>query len=373
MGTAVLAFLLSGCALNVELESTPDPVQSGDDVTFTIRATNVTSCTLPGATLRLLPLLTPEDEAVINDRLMNPPQGGISVNFTVEQLCELAAAPRPSVPADLAAQLSQLSLSPPAIALAAEAEVPTGESAVCAPGEEDGIAFFDCTIGPLASGATVEFEVVHPASDAGTLRSVLLGTVAVPGVCVPGTNGGNACRSDGDCAGADSCGNGFCSMGDNAGLGCDDDGACPGDGGTCVDCARCASEGFCTAGEREGEGCFLEDDCPTDSRVIGVCRCGIPFACDSIEVLPPPTPTSTPTLTPTHTPTGTPVPDGGSCTETAQCEPLLVCTDGICQRAAPAPQLSPAGLGIALGLLVGTAALALRRRVARGPGTFLKR
>ena len=79
------------------------------------------------------------------------------------------------------------------------------------------------------------------------------------------------------------------------------------------------------------------------------------------------TPTSTPTNTPTSTPTNTPVPQGGSCMTTSQCAHPLICADGICTSASPAPTMSKMGLvAVAFSLgLTGIAALTILRRRVR--------
>jgi hypothetical protein len=77
------------------------------------------------------------------------------------------------------------------------------------------------------------------------------------------------------------------------------------------------------------------------------------------------TPTTTPTNTPTATPTATPtlVPIGGSCAETPQCVPGAFCVDEVCTEVvAPAPAASDMAIAIAIGALIGIAALGLRRR-----------
>jgi hypothetical protein len=124
-----------------------------------------------------------------------------------------------------------------------------------------------------------------------------------------------------------------------------------------------------------------------------------------VDCAPTPTPTSTPTVTGTNTPTSTRtatptvtptasetgtvtptptgIPQGGEC-ESSGCEPGLFCVDGFCcdtpcdepldfcnvqpnvgtctTVTAPAPATSRSGLLFAVVLLVGIAALALRRR-----------
>ncbi len=75
------------------------------------------------------------------------------------------------------------------------------------------------------------------------------------------------------------------------------------------------------------------------------------------------TPTCTPTDTPTPTPTSTPVPEGGTCTETAQCQSGLICIEQVCTAvAAPAPAVSKTGLLIAIGLLAAIGGVAILRR-----------
>jgi len=98
------------------------------------------------------------------------------------------------------------------------------------------------------------------------------------------------------------------------------------------------------------------------------------------------TPSSTPSNTPpvTATPTVTPVPQGGECTDHAECAPGLFCAQGVCcdgpcdapgeacnrpgregeclaEAPAPAPAVSPRGLLLALVALIVIAALAITR------------
>ena len=98
------------------------------------------------------------------------------------------------------------------------------------------------------------------------------------------------------------------------------------------------------------------------------------------------TSTATSTSTATATPTNTPVPNGGGCETPSVCQsgfcvngvccnaicdqPGLVCNragnPGVCGVAnAPAPALTPRALAMAAALLIGVAAVALRRRTVR--------
>jgi hypothetical protein len=72
------------------------------------------------------------------------------------------------------------------------------------------------------------------------------------------------------------------------------------------------------------------------------------------------------TATPISTPTSTRVPQGGSCMNTSQCAPALLCIDGVCEApSVPAPATSHWGLLVALGALVVIAAGSLRRFASR--------
>jgi hypothetical protein len=83
--------------------------------------------------------------------------------------------------------------------------------------------------------------------------------------------------------------------------------------------------------------------------------------------MPTATPSSTPTATPTMAPTSTRVPEGGSCMNTSQCAPALLCVDGVCTApSVPAPATSRSGLLMALGVLVVIAAGSLHRFATRG-------
>ena len=66
-------------------------------------------------------------------------------------------------------------------------------------------------------------------------------------------------------------------------------------------------------------------------------------------------------LATTPLPTGTRVPEGGACTDTAQCGPGLVCADNVCTAfPAPAPAVSGPALALAFAVLLAIAAVSLR-------------
>src|SRR5262245_30866312 len=131
------------------------------------------------------------------------------------------------------------------------------------------------------------------------------------------------------------------------------------DGTGCASVTGCLSTGLC-----------LEKDSSPTGFCTGPCLVS-------------PTPTPTVTETPTATPTNTPIPQGGACTTPAQCSTNF-CVDGVCcdtacpeplqcnvpgqvgtcgrAPAAPAPALTPTALLLALVVLAGLAAIALRRR-----------
>jgi hypothetical protein len=90
-----------------------------------------------------------------------------------------------------------------------------------------------------------------------------------------------------------------------------------------------------------------------------------PTSTDTPTNTPTGTPTDTPSIGPTPTSTNTPVPEGGACTETADCEAGLFCVDLVCTSAvAPAPAASRGGLLVMIGLLlmIGTIAVWRLRR-----------
>ena len=144
-------------------------------------------------------------------------------------------------------------------------------------------------------------------------------------------------------------------------------------------------------------GCCQTDDPPSCEDHVPFVDCiarpnlehyGSPAVCGSdLQCVTAPTytatSTATSTVTVTSTPTNTPVPQGGDCTDPAQCvtdfcedgvccntectEPLMQCNlpgqVGTCATAAAvAPALTPWGLIAGLVLLAGTGAWAMRRR-----------
>jgi hypothetical protein len=228
----------------------------------------------------------------------------------------------------------------------------------------DGIPFFECTTGPLAPGAMATTEIMVTATTVGVFRNIA-SSFTTAGACGPGsTSPGAACEEDATCGGTGECLGGRCD-GEGNGVGCSSEVPCQ--VGTCVPCSVCAS-GTCAGGEEEGESCSGDEDCGQD----GMCVCGAPFACTTTTVVA--------------------VPQGGECTDTAQCASGLTCADGVCctsacdgpleacntpgdpgvcvQLTAPAPTLSPLGWSVAVGALLLVGAAAVRRRgLRREPGS----
>lgn len=109
----------------------------------------------------------------------------------------------------------------------------------------------------------------------------------------------------------------------------------------------------------------LNMDCAVNTSQV--CAVGVFGGCDgscgAICQTATATASHTPTATATATVTGTPVPNGGACTDTAQCAPGLSCINSVCSPIG-APAISSQGLGLGAGLLALIAALSLRRRRA---------
>jgi hypothetical protein len=201
---------------------------------------------------------------------------------------------------------------------------------------------------------------------------------------------GERCRPDGQCVpvvccrcvgNAKACGDGECQ--DNCDLilcpptecltvittsTCDSDGCAP--TGCCQQNFR--DEFLCAETDQEvcegGMGTFF----PGGSCDLGtgMCQAGSPSPTSTPSQTPTVTPTFTPSATPTVTPTGAPtstrVPEGGSCMDTAECAPNLLCVGGVCTGTSiTAPATSRLGLLIALGVLIVIAAGSLSRFASR--------
>jgi hypothetical protein len=201
---------------------------------------------------------------------------------------------------------------------------------------------------------------------------------------------GERCRPDGQCVpvvccrcvgNAKACGDGECQ--DNCDLilcpptecltvittsTCDSDGCAP--TGCCQQNLR--DEFLCAETDQEvcegGMGTFF----PGGSCDLGtgMCQAGSPSPTSTPSQTPTVTPTFTPSATPTVTPTGAPtstrVPEGGSCMDTAECAPNLLCVGGVCTGTSiTAPATSRLGLLIALGVLIVIAAGSLSRFASR--------
>jgi len=358
----VLALAAGGCALDLEMDVTAGPVFLGDTVTYGLNATNVTSCTLSGGEFTLVPLLTPADEALIDQALADE---GLSI--TVAQLCGDANGAREGLRAQLTSErvsrLQALATGQPASSAGGVAAVP---SVVCTPMVSmQGIATIECALAEMAPADTFTTEQGVTATTVGTLRNILFSLSNASGVCDGGMNAGQACQpnlQNSDCPGAN-CDPGVCAGGENDGLGCEDGTDCP--EGQCIDCERCSTDGVCVDGEKIGESCHTDSDC--DEGVLeGECSCGGFITCSFTTVVP--------------------VPQGGDCTDTAECTSGLFCADGVCCDSectgplescdqagtrgvcspivAPAPTLSPAAWALGLLALLASAGIAMRRRQA---------
>lgn len=127
---------------------------------------------------------------------------------------------------------------------------------------------------------------------------------------------------------------------------------------------------------KDGSCGDMDSNCSAVSPVLQrycVCPGAVGCSTNTPTATPTATPTSTPTATitdtPTDTPTATPtntlVPQGGPCMDSSQCEPPLICMDGVCLIQAMIPTASRTGLfALAAALaLVGVFVLWRRREL----------
>ena len=156
-----------------------------------------------------------------------------------------------------------------------------------------------------------------------------------------------------------------------------------------VDCmvgSDCGPSGTCANGDCL---CTTDTDCPAGSECLEAeMICVTCPATPTPSATPTATETATASVTATATATSTGVPQGGGCATPSQCSTAFcvdgVCCDTICDQpgqvcnqpgnpgvctaaTAAAPALTPLALLIAVGLLTGLGAFALRRSPRRTP------
>jgi hypothetical protein len=305
---AVLFVLLSGCALDIQFTSSPDTVMVGQQVTYDIKVTNVTACPLGPTSFTVIPLLSSEEEALIDEELAE------RIELTVADVCEMRLPEEPpeavmalaadphrleTLRADLQAQLAA-----PGRALGGGA---TSVTITCEPmTRPDGIDFFECSVGPLAPGEMATTQIMLTATAAGVFRNIAFNAVRGARFCDDGANAGMHCVADAECPEA-KCLGGRCEGGDNDGYGCAMPDDCP--KGECIDCERCNAASTCIAGNT-GEECFEGEDCEAGpGRSISACPCGTSLVCTqtTVEL----------------------VPQGGECESPSQCASGF-CVEGVC-------------------------------------------
>lgn len=270
-----LAFL-SGCALDVDLESTPDTVQVGAQVSHTIKVTNNSVCPRPASDLEFYPHLTPAEEAMLDEDIQTSTGMG---DLTVAALCELETNGLPGLGGEV------LDRNETAAPGERNRDLASGGAAgaaglMCQPAtDSNNIDFFDCTVDPLAVGAMATIELQVSADQVGMFRNVAATFSSQSGVCDGGTRAGQACSVEADCP-EGGCDVGMCVGGNTPGDGCDETTEC--DGGECVNCNRCQIAGVCVGGAEQGSACLSPDECGG-----GLCLCGTPVDCTFTNVIAP--------------------------------------------------------------------------------------
>jgi hypothetical protein len=265
-----LSVASSGCAIDLDLKSSPKSAGSGDPVTFDVKMTNVSQCPVGNAGTLLFPFV-PAEELI--EELVDDEVSADLLREAVEALCtggDLDVPPMEGVDCDIIAGELICTIADPLVrsssgtqeAVAFESTSGadrvkcqrTGSTITCriprsmmeaaqASSTTSAAAnapltcvkmggFAACGPNTLAPGEMARGKVKFRVDQPGVLRNFGFAFATDSGgVCKTGT-AQTPCNESSDCPGA--CGNGICSGGSNDGFGCDNDGEC--DGGECVDC-----------------------------------------------------------------------------------------------------------------------------------------
>ncbi len=262
---------LAGCAIDVDLTSSPPTASVGDPVTFDISVTNRTTCPVGGVVALLVPFV-PKDlfisqiqdeevrealstfvDAFCSGADVQPPDG--SGNCRIEDgdlICDLIP------PTSLSAGLPQTAVAmtddgeritcgsdgakftcrvPRLLVEQAMAQQATSEASLGALQCATNGDFATCGALLLDPAETKSAQVELNVPRAGTLRNWVVSFATVRGgVCTGGLLKRRPCEDNAGCSPtAGTCGSGICVGGTRAGFGCDMTSQCTG-GGTCTDC-----------------------------------------------------------------------------------------------------------------------------------------
>lgn len=261
--------LLGGCAIDVDLTSTPSAVPLSGTVNFDISVRNRTTCPVGGVVALLFPFI-PRDLIIneIEDEDLREELSDVVDAFCTGEDVEFpdGAAECRLEDGELFCELDPRIVLPGPIASAAVSSTTSGDDVTCSSdGEkitcrfprrivelamsqqvtEESLGDLQCIAGDnvAACGAllldpnetksdSVEMQVNRP----GILRNwVISFATRRGGVCANGFRR-IPCDDDSQCSGVNNfCGSGICEGGTDEGRGCDTDGDCAGNG-TCIDC-----------------------------------------------------------------------------------------------------------------------------------------
>lgn len=261
-------FALGGCAIDVDLVSTPSSTMVGTPVDFDISVRNRTTCPVGGVVALLFPFI-PKDQFInqIEDEGLReslsqfvdafctgadiePPDGsGVDCRLVDGEIfCEIDVAEAPGAVAETAVATTSAGDAvtcssdgqkitcrfPRAMVdMAQQANAAMSPGALqCATGSN----IAACAALLLDPNETKSNQVQLIADRPGILRNWIISFATVnEGVCIAGAVRRRPCEEDSDCTGlGNSCGTGICVGGSDEGFGCDSGADC--DSGTCDPC-----------------------------------------------------------------------------------------------------------------------------------------
>jgi hypothetical protein len=265
---ALAAVLFGGCAIDVDLSSSPSSVAIGQPVNFDVSVRNRTTCPVGGVVAVLVPFV-PKDylisqiqdpmvrqelsdfvDAFCSGMNVQPPDG--SANCRIENgelICDLtpsATLPGPLPETAVAtteggAEIScgsdgtKITCRFPSTILD-QAQEATSEESLGALQCIDNGTYAACGALLLDPNESKSAQVQLIVPRAGILHNFVGSFATVRGgVCTAGLVKGRPCNDDSDCTGmGNTCGTGICDGGSRDGFGCNIDDDC--DGGSCIAC-----------------------------------------------------------------------------------------------------------------------------------------
>jgi hypothetical protein len=292
-GLTLAAAMLAGCAIDVDLSSTPSTQNVGQPVTFDVSVRNRTTCPVGGVIAVLVPFIP--RNFIINQ--IPDPDLRAALSALVDAFCSGADVTPPDGAGTCRLEdgelicdlIPQMSLPGP-FAEAAVATTDSGDDVTCASDghritcrfphavveqamaqaaqSEPSIGSLQCV--PCANVAVcgallldpnetktaqVQMTVTRP----GVLHNWVVSFATVRGgVCTAGLLRNRPCSDDSDCPGmANTCGDGICVGGTRNGFGCD----------TADGNADCPNQGTCSACEVADDGQILSGVACTTTAV----------------------------------------------------------------------------------------------------------